>query len=106
MANSIVILAQPTTYSQMLNYLLPTKQAGSTTYVPRITQNVGGTLTDQNSAAGLNDFDHWHNGNHTHIGLDLTYGQLNTATGISATLNRRKIITIVSLQHLHIHAEC
>lgn len=70
---------QPRTYQEMLNYLLPTKMVGDQIFVPRITSN---NLAD---ARQLNDFDHWHNATskdpHTHIGLDLAYSKLNSATG-------------------------
>ena len=67
-------MAQPGGYQQMLNYLLPTKRVGGEVYVPRLTQN--SSALDQ-----LNDFDHWHNQNHTHIGIDLAYSRLNPLTG-------------------------
>lgn len=74
-----VVTQQPSTYQEMLNYMLPTKVVNGQVYVPRITTN------NQSDPRQLNDFDHWHGSSgknpHTHVGNDLGYSQLNTTTG-------------------------
>ncbi|MES2951817.1 MAG: hypothetical protein V4858_25095 [Pseudomonadota bacterium] len=74
-----VVTQQPSTYQEMLNYMLPTKLVNGQVFVPRITTN------NQSDPKQLNDFDHWHGASgkspHTHVGNDLGYSQLNTTTG-------------------------